>query len=78
MTEDTALAKWGYFFREGAIALGSKASFQVVKDKLQVQGLQEANFSRITENHIKVSLLRAWNSPDYLGPHVRVGQGSKV
>lgn len=55
MTDKTALSKWGYFFREGALALGSTASFSVVKDELQVKGLKEANFTRITENHIKVS-----------------------
>jgi SAM-dependent methyltransferase len=54
LTDDTALSKWGYFFREGALALGSKASFSVVKDRLQVKGLEEANFVRITEHHIKV------------------------
>ncbi|KAL2211586.1 S-adenosyl-L-methionine-dependent methyltransferase [Sarocladium strictum] len=54
MTDKTALSKWGYFFREGALALGSTASFSVVKDELQVKGLKEANFTRITENHIKI------------------------
>lgn len=54
LTDKTALDKWGYFFREGALKLGSTASFSVVKDSLQVKGLEEARFSRITENHIKV------------------------
>lgn len=54
LTDKTSLSKWGYFFREGALKLGSTASFSVVRDGLQVKGLEEANFTRITENHIKV------------------------
>lgn len=54
MTDETALRKWGYFFREGPRALGSKVSFSVVKDGLQRKGLEEANFTRITENPLKV------------------------
>lgn len=54
LTEDTALYKWGYLIREGAKALGSRASFAVVQDGLQVQGLKEAGFTNITENPVKV------------------------
>ena len=56
MTDETHLSRWGYFFREGALAIGSKASFSVVQDGLQVKGLEEAGFTRITENHVKVIL----------------------
>ena len=55
ITDTTALSQWGYFLREGALKLGSKASFNVIRDELQVKGLEEANFQRITENPIKVS-----------------------
>lgn len=66
LTEETHLNKWGYFFREGARAMGSKVSFSVVQDNLQVKGLEEAGFTRITEHHVKV--IQAPGPPH--GPHL--------
>jgi SAM-dependent methyltransferase len=54
LTEETALHTWGYLIREGAKALGSKASFSAVQEGLQVKGLTEANFTRITEHPMKI------------------------
>ncbi|KAH8174647.1 methyltransferase domain-containing protein [Sarocladium implicatum] len=65
LTDKTALSKWGYFFREGAKALGSKASFEVVKEGLQVKGLNEAGFQRITENHYKIPVSEWAKDPKY-------------
>lgn len=74
MTDDTHLSRWGYFFREGALAIGSKASFSVVQDGLQVKGLEEAGFTRITENHIKVVL----SPPPSPEPHALWRSGCRM
>ena len=55
LTDKTALSKWGTFFEKGSEALGSKASFTVVRDHLQTKGLNEAGFQRVTENYYKAS-----------------------
>ena len=55
LTEKTALNQWGIFFREGASALGSKASFSVVRDEVQMKALKEVGFQNLGEHPIKVS-----------------------
>ncbi|KAH7308947.1 methyltransferase type 12 [Stachybotrys elegans] len=54
VTEKSAHGQWGYIFREGAKALGSKASFSVVKDELHKKAIEAAGFVKIQENHVKI------------------------
>lgn len=55
VTEKSALAQWGIFFREGAKKMGSTASFTVVRDQVQRKSLEEAGFVNIQETGFKVS-----------------------
>ncbi|KAI5461959.1 S-adenosyl-L-methionine-dependent methyltransferase [Mariannaea sp. PMI_226] len=56
VTDKTATAQWGIFFREGSRKLGSTASFSVVRDKLQRKALEEVGFEKIEEEPIKIPI----------------------
>ncbi|EFX05118.1 methyltransferase type 12 [Grosmannia clavigera kw1407] len=54
LSEKSAMAQWGYLFREGAKKMGSKASYSVVRDKIQRKSLEEAGFVNIQEKMFKM------------------------
>lgn len=54
MPPKSAMGQWGGLFREGAKAMGLKASFAVISEGLQRTGLEKAGFVHIQEKVHKV------------------------
>lgn len=59
MAPTSAMGQWGGVFREGAKAMGLKASFAVISEGLQRKGLESAGFVNIQEKLHKVRIQTA-------------------
>lgn len=57
--EDSAMGQWGKLFLEGGRRL--QRPFSILEDDVQRQGMEEAGFTNIQEEEVKVSVITVSN-----------------